>query len=73
MVYKCCVTGCRGNYDSETKVKVFLLPNALKNHEERERWIKAIPRENIPDVPNTFVCENHWPKGIVNFAFVLIL
>ena len=30
--------------------------------EERERWFRAIQRDNIPDGPNTFVCEHHWPK-----------
>lgn len=61
MVFKCCVTGCRGNYDVTKSVKVFRLPNK-KNVDERKRWISAIPRENIPDNPNTFICEDHWPK-----------
>ena len=30
---------------------------------ERERWLKVIPRDNIPDSKDTSVCEIHWPKG----------
>ena len=26
-------------------------------------WLRAIPRDNIPNEPNTFVCEDHWAKG----------
>jgi hypothetical protein len=60
MPRKCCVTGCRGNYDKENKVKVFRLP---QNIEERARWMKAISRDNIPDRPDTVVCEKHFPVG----------
>ena len=31
--------------------------------EERQRRIKAIPRDNIPDRPNTVVCVKHFPPG----------
>ena len=30
---------------------------------EKERWLKVIPRDNIPDPKDTPVCEIHWPKG----------
>ena len=63
MVYRCCVTGWRGNYDTDNNVKIFRLPHQKHHPEERERWFRAIPRDNIPDGPNTFVCEHHWPKG----------
>jgi len=64
MVFKCCVTGCKGNYESTNNtVKIFRLPHKDKNPEERKRWIQAIPRENIPDTSNVFVCENHWPQN----------
>ena len=59
MVKKCCVTGCNSNYLKETKrVTVYRLPS---NPEERKRWIKAIPRDNIPDKPKTVVCAKHFP------------
>ena len=57
---KCCVTFCKGNYDAGNKAKVFRLPT---DKCERERWIRAIPRDNIPDSRDTSVCENHWPPG----------
>ena len=29
----------------------------------RERWIKSIPREDIPDKSDTSVCARHWPPN----------
>ena len=61
MVRKCCVTGCKSNYLTEDeKVSTYRLPS---NPEERKRWIKAIPRDNIPDSPHTVVCAKHFPSG----------
>ncbi|GFO37602.1 THAP domaincontaining protein 5like [acyrthosiphon pisum] [Plakobranchus ocellatus] len=60
MVRKYCVSGCRSNYDSNDKITVFRLP---RDKEERQRWKKAIPRDNIPDHPNTVVCIKHFPEG----------
>ena len=31
--------------------------------EERQRWIKTIPRNNIPNSPNTVVCVKHFSPG----------
>lgn len=56
---KCCVTGCNSNYSAVDKVTVYRLPRDLA---ERERWIKAIPRDNIPNTPNTVVCIKHFPE-----------
>ena len=62
MVFKYCVSGCRGNYDVTKSVKVFRLPNK-KNVDERKRWISTILQENIPDGTISFICEDHWPKN----------
>ena len=43
---KCCVTNCNGNYDSQAKEKTFRLPRDM---DEREQWLKIIPRHNTPD------------------------
>ena len=59
MVRKCCVFNCNGNYNDENRVKVFRLPT---DAEEKSRWIKAIPRDNIPNSKDTVVCERHWPE-----------
>ena len=57
---KCCVFGCRSLYDSDSKISMFRL---LKEETERNRWIKAIPRDNLPNTSNTVVvCEKHWPE-----------
>lgn len=59
MVRKCCVTGCKSNYLTEKeKVSVYRLPS---DPEERQRWLKAIPRDNIPDKKDTVVCSKHFP------------
>ena len=57
---KCCVSRCSGNFDEASKASVFRLP---KDPTENERWRKAIPRDNIPNSPNTVVCERHWPTN----------
>ena len=62
MSTKCCVTGCTSNYDPTNKISVFRLP---KDKDERGRWMKAIPRDNIhiPDSANVVVCIKHFPDG----------
>ena len=57
---KFCVFGCRSGYDAKDKTSVFRLP---KNKEERQRWLKALPRDNVPDSKDTVVSEKHWPKN----------
>ena len=57
---KCCVPFCTSNYLTGKKASTFRLPKDLS---ERQTWLKAIPRDNIPDRPNTVVCEEHWPPG----------
>ena len=43
MPKKCCVTGCRANYDFEKgTVQVFRLPS---NPDDRQSWINAIPTD----------------------------
>ena len=37
---------------------VYRLPS---DPEERKRWMKAIPRDNIPDKPDTVVGAKHFP------------
>ena len=33
--------------------------------EEQQRQIKAIPRDNIPENPNTVVCVKHFPPDLL--------
>ena len=62
---KCCVSRCNGNFDEANKASVFRLP---KDAIENERWRTAIPRDNIPNSPNTVVCERHWPA---NYEYIV--
>jgi len=63
---KCCVTNCNGNYDSNSKEKVFRLPS---DKSERARWLSVIPRDNTPDTKYTVVCERHWPIGYETITY----
>ena len=62
MVKRCCVTKCRGNYDEEKRVKVFRFP---RDQSERQSWVQAIPRENIPNSRDTVVCTRHFAGDFV--------
>ncbi|XP_054715473.1 THAP domain-containing protein 5-like [Uloborus diversus] len=53
----CCVPKCKGNYNQENRVVVFSFP---KNEELLQKWMKAIPRENLVVTKNTRVCEKHF-------------
>ena len=57
---KCCVTGCNNDYKNN---KVCRLPSEKHKPEERARWIKAIPRDNIPEGNDVAICDDHWPTG----------
>ena len=48
------------------KVNYYRLP---KDPEEHQRWIKAIPRDNIPDKHDTVVYAKHFPS---NFKVVKV-
>ena len=63
---KFCITECRSGYESSDKICMYCLP---KDSEERERWLKLIPRDNIPQCKDTVICEKHWP---INFEKVLV-
>ena len=34
-----------------------------RDMDEKEQWLKIIPRHNTPDTKNTVVCERHWLQG----------
>ena len=36
---------------------------------ERNRWLAALPRNNISDSKDTVVCERHWPQ---NYAQIIV-
>ncbi|KAK8756868.1 hypothetical protein V5799_000430 [Amblyomma americanum] len=54
---RCCVPGCRGNYDNGPKVRVLSFP---KNEGRRQSWIRAIPRKDFTPSIHSKVCELHF-------------
>ncbi|XP_049516049.1 THAP domain-containing protein 2-like [Dermacentor silvarum] len=54
---RCCVPGCRGNYDPGPKVHVFSFP---KDGNRKDQWLRAIPRKDFTPSVNSKVCELHF-------------
>ena len=48
----------RLSWKLQFRMQIHRLPHK-KYSEERQRWLEAIPRDNFPDAPNTFICEDH--------------
>ena len=59
MPYKCCVVGCKGNYQNGPKVRVFRFP---KSEERRLKWQNAIHRDNFIPSDSSRVCEYHFTE-----------
>ena len=68
MVYKCCVLGCKSNYEVRTKeyrdnnikpphVSMFTFP---KDERLREEWIREIPNQNLKVTKSSRVCIKHF-------------
>ena len=69
MPYKCCVPKCKSNYlteekEKKEKVSIYRFP---PDKEEKNKWIKAIPRANLTVNNNTRVCRYHWPADCTTF------
>lgn len=64
MPRRCCIPGCKGNYDSTLKsnnyASVFLFP---KNEELRKKWLAAIPRKNWTPTKYSAVCSFHFAEN----------
>ena len=59
MVRKCCVGGCKSNYDTESEyVSAHGFPS---NEEERQRWLDVLPNVVEKVTRDTVVCVKHWP------------
>ena len=59
---KCCVPGCRGNYERNgPAVSVFHFPD---DPERRKKWIQEIPRD-LNGLSNPVVCERHFMNHFV--------
>ena len=72
MSRKCCVYGCKTNYDRKKcsatssceKIPVYRLPS---DEQEKNKWIQAVPNADFTVSRNTVICELHRPK---NFEIV---
>jgi THAP domain/Transposase protein len=72
MVFKCCVTGCKSNYDSSSAyVTVYSFP--LVNADRLNLWVRKIPRENLVVNKNTRICIKHFEDQflIKQFEFTI--
>ena len=64
---KCCVIYFNGNYNKQSKGRVLSLPS---DKEEREKWMKIIPRENVPGTLNTFILARACFTRLSDSAFI---
>lgn len=53
------MTAYRGNYNEQNTVWIF----HLLQDQERERWLKVMPRDNTPTHPDAVIREGHFPHG----------
>ena len=61
---RCSVTKCRSNYDSvEGYITVFRFPNDV---EQRNLWLRKIPRKDWIPGPSARVCELHFDQKFVS-------
>lgn len=54
---RCCVPGCKGNYDRGPKVHVFSFPRDV---DRKDKWLRAIPRKDFTPSVHSKVCELHF-------------
>jgi len=62
---KCCVPGCKSNYETEKEnnVSVFMFP---KEEKLRQSWLKNIPRKDWIPGKRTVVCEKHFERTFIS-------
>lgn len=63
MPRRCCVPGCRSNYDNTLeRVKTFQLPS---EKELFDKWVKSIPRKDWNPSKTNVVCIKHFTEDCV--------
>ena len=76
MGYKCCVFGCKSNYQYLRKDKRETLVNVTvfsfpKSESLRKEWIKNIPNRALEITKSTRVCINHFHKDDVITQYIV--
>ena len=63
MVKKCCITGCKSNYDNKKNETIKRIPafRFPKDPSQKRCWEEAIPFSNLKINLNSVICERHWP------------
>ena len=63
MVYQCCITGCKSNYDNKKNETIKSIPafRFPKDPYQKRCWEEAIPFSNLKINSNSVICERHWP------------
>ena len=55
MPSKCCVIGCKSNYDTSVKTEGYIsVYHFPEDKGERDRWISAVPRSDLKDIFEKF-------------------
>jgi len=62
MPRRCCVTGCRGNYDQKERISVFRFPT---DADRRSLWLTKIPREDFVPSSVSVVCARHFSEQFI--------
>ena len=67
MGYKCCVFGCKSNYEYKNDKQTTKVPHVIifsfpKSEELRSKWIRSIPNQDLKVTSNSTVCINHFHK-----------
>ncbi|CAH1980476.1 unnamed protein product [Acanthoscelides obtectus] len=64
MPKRCCVPGCKGNYEAELRStpyrSVFRFP---KNGEFKSKWLASIPRKDWSPSKDSVVCDAHFQQA----------
>lgn len=62
MLRKCCVFGCRSNYDKASEVSAFKFS---KDGVLRDKWIKKISRKDFTPTTHSVVCVKHFAEQFI--------
>ena len=65
MVNKCCVPGCRTNYEIKKGERSVTCFTFLIEEQLKEKWLRKIPRHNLKVSKHTVVCIKHFRESDV--------